>query len=66
LDVPAPDVTPTLDPVFDETAPFHCRQCHQSMVILAITLPAYLPRAPPKKMKLAEHKQDANIIVKMR
>lgn len=66
LDVPAPDVTPTIGPVVDETTPFQCRQCKQPMVILAITLPAYLPRAPPKKMKQAEYKQDTNIIVNMR
>jgi hypothetical protein len=45
--VSAPEMTSTLEPVVDQTAPFHCRQCHQPMVILAITLPAYLPRAPP-------------------
>ncbi|MFT6951267.1 MAG: hypothetical protein ACJAUL_002411 [Paraglaciecola sp.] len=47
LNVPAPEVTATLEPVAEHTAPFQCRQCHQPMVIIAITLPTYLPRAPP-------------------
>ena len=47
LNVPAPDVIPTVESVVEENAPFQCRQCHQPMVIVAITLPAYLPRAPP-------------------
>lgn len=47
LNVPAPEVAPTLEPVVEQTVPFQCPQCHQPMVIVAITLPAYLPRAPP-------------------
>jgi len=47
LNVPAPEVTATLEPVVDQSVPFQCRQCHQPMVIVAITLPTYLPRAPP-------------------
>lgn len=65
LNIPANDVEPPLEHADDETAPFRCRQCHQPMVILAITLPAYLPRAPPN-MKRAEVKQDKNIIVEIR
>ena len=65
LGIPAPEVTPTLEPADDETAPFQCRQCHQPMVILAITLPAYLPRAPPKR-KQTVVKQDNNIVVETR
>jgi len=47
LNVPAPEVTATLEPVVDQSVPFQCRQCHQPMVIVAITLPTYLSRAPP-------------------
>jgi hypothetical protein len=65
LNIPANDVEPPLEHADDETAPFRCRQCHQPMVILAITLPAYLPRAPPN-MKRAEVKQDKNILVEIR
>ena len=52
LDVPAPDVTSAS--TTDETAPFHCHECGQPMVIAAIMLPAHRPRAPPNmtgKMK---------------
>lgn len=65
LNVPATDVEPPLEPADDETAPFKCRQCHQPMVILAITLPVYLPRAPPN-MNRTEVKLDKNIIVEIR
>ena len=47
LNVPAPEVAATLEPVVEKAAVFQCRQCHQPMVIVAITLPTYLPRAPP-------------------
>ena len=47
LNVPAPEVTAILEPVVDQATPFQCRQCHQPMVIVAITLPTCLPRAPP-------------------
>jgi hypothetical protein len=65
LNVPAYDIEPLLEHADDETAPFQCRQCHQPMIIVAIALPAYLPRAPPF-MKRAEVKQDKSIIVEMR
>jgi hypothetical protein len=49
LNVPAPDVITTVESAVEENAPFQCRQCHQPMIIVAITLPAYLPRAPPNR-----------------
>ena len=49
LNVPAPEVATTSESVTsEEAAPFQCRKCHQPMVITAITMPIYLPRAPPK------------------
>jgi hypothetical protein len=49
LNVPAPEVTAKSESVAnEETAPFQCRTCHQPMIIMAITMPIYLPRAPPK------------------
>ncbi|MFT5923783.1 MAG: hypothetical protein ACI9LE_000769 [Paraglaciecola sp.] len=49
LDVPTPEIAATSESVAnEETAPFQCRKCHQPMIIMAITMPIYLPRAPPK------------------
>ena len=49
LDVPTPEIAATSESVAnEETVPFQCRKCHQPMIIMAITMPIYLPRAPPK------------------
>jgi hypothetical protein len=47
LDVVPPDVEPTDETATDDTAPFHCRQCGRPMLVVALLLQEYLPRAPP-------------------
>jgi hypothetical protein len=41
------DIEPTTDEPCDDTPVFHCRECGQPMVVIAILPPYYLPRAPP-------------------
>jgi len=47
LDITPPDIAPTTEGTCDDSTAFHCRECGQPMVIVAIILPVYLPRAPP-------------------
>jgi hypothetical protein len=48
LDVSTPEFAATSESIANkETALFQCRKCHQPMIIMAITMPIYLPRAPP-------------------